>query len=314
MSRQAIADALIPGIEWKSFELGHCECPARHLHSHETSPRPCRITLDKAPTIFCFHSNCREVIDGLNKELRRECWKLEHGGEIQVEKRKLTKDEKLRMEQARRVARLKKIAQTQSASLPEKFPASTAEYFESSPRPLGEDDPEEAWRLMLFLFEPTDVLWIGRDTRDSANDGHNDEWIDFCRSRFRMAKEWQLEKECPGNFTCPSTFRPGSFSRSNGNVLVRRYLVVESDTLAKDAICSVFKFISQFCRLRAIVDTAGKSLHGWFDLPGGKIFNDLQVMLPELGCDRALFKPSQPCRLPGAWRGEKLQTLIYLDP
>jgi hypothetical protein len=39
----------------------------------------------------------------------------------------------------------------------------------------------------------------------------------------------------------------------------------------------------------------------------------LKNILPNLGCDPALFKPSQPCRLPGARRGDKTQALLYLD-
>jgi hypothetical protein len=62
------------------------------------------------------------------------------------------------------------------------------------------------------------------------------------------------------------------------------------------------------------VDTGGKSLHGWFDMPKKAIFDELETILPLLGCDPGLFKPSQPCRMPGVPRGEKYQTLIYYSP
>jgi hypothetical protein len=64
--------------------------------------------------------------------------------------------------------------------------------------------------------------------------------------------------------------------------------------------------------LRAVVDTAGKSLHAWFDYPPASIVEDLKIALPELGCDPKLFTASQPVRLPGALRDGKYQKLIYL--
>ena len=117
----------------------------------------------------------------------------------------------------------------------------------------------------------------------------------------------------PGQFTCPGVFKCGIHSRSNHNVLLRRYLVVESDVLTKDQIGGVFSWCQQFMRLRAVVDTAGKSLHGWFAAPGAEAEKELKAILPELGCDPSLFKVAQPCRRPGAARDGKTQALLYLD-
>jgi hypothetical protein len=129
-------------------------------------------------------------------------------------------------------------------------------------------------------------------------------------------------KVAPGNFTCPSTFQPGTYSRSNKNVVVRRFHVIESDCLSKEDMLAVINWCHQFMRLRAVVDTAGKSLHGWFDAVAPEVEAKLKVILPNLGresdeqektLDPALFKLAQPCRLPGARRDGKLQTLLYLD-
>jgi hypothetical protein len=65
--------------------------------------------------------------------------------------------------------------------------------------------------------------------------------------------------------------------------------------------------------LVAIVDTAGKSLHGWFRYPEHEfVVDDLKLVLPALQCDPKLFTPSQPVRLPGALRDGKYQKLVYL--
>jgi hypothetical protein len=97
--------------------------------------------------------------------------------------------------------------------------------------------------------------------------------------------------------------------------LVRRFLVVESDTLAKDQVGAVFKWLRDKVGLDlvAIVDTAGKSLHGWFRYPAHEFeVEELKLVLPALQCDPKLFTPSQPVRLPGALRDGKRQKLVYL--
>ncbi len=53
--------------------------------------------------------------------------------------------------------------------------------------------------------------------------------------------------------------------------------------------------------LQCIVDTAGKSLHAWFDAPRSKVFeNRLKAGLVAFGCDPKVFTYSQPVRVPGA--------------
>ena len=127
-------------------------------------------------------------------------------------------------------------------------------------------------------------------------------------------REWLAERSCPGHFIAPSTFRLGTYSRAAVNVLHRRFLVIESDTLGRDEIGAVFRWldVSVGLDLRAIVDTAGKSLHGWFDYPAAGVFKRLRQWLPRLGCDPAMFNPAQPCRLPGALRDGRYQKLIFI--
>jgi hypothetical protein len=170
------------------------------------------------------------------------------------------------------------------------------------------DEPvSEQWHFPVALFPDDDVVWIGRDVRDSGKESY--------RWRFRRAIDWLREDTCPGAFICPSAFQPGVFSRSDTNVAVRRFLVVESDELNRDEIGAVFTFVEHAfeMRLRAVIDTAGRSLHGWFDFPSEDVMKQLRDILPRLKCDPAMFAPSQPSRLPGAQRGEAFQRLIYFD-
>ena len=80
---------------------------------------------------------------------------------------------------------------------------------------------------------------------------------------------------------------------------------------------AIISWCRRYMRLRAIVDTAGKSLHGWFDYPGDEVIEELRVVLRVLDCDPAMLKASQPVRLPGTRRKDKnglpWQRLIWLD-
>jgi hypothetical protein len=72
------------------------------------------------------------------------------------------------------------------------------------------------------------------------------------------------------------------------------------------------------CRLcyksHCVIDTAGTSLHAWFDAPRNPVREgQLKAGLVAFGCDPKVFTSSQPVRLPGAWREGKLQRLVWLQ-
>ena len=82
----------------------------------------------------------------------------------------------------------------------------------------------------------------------------------------------------------------------------------------RDEIGAVFAWLNLRLRfnLHCIIDTAGKSLHGWFDAPqSGVLGSRLKVVLTVFGCDPKLFTFSQPVRVPGALRNGKLQRLVW---
>ncbi len=92
-------------------------------------------------------------------------------------------------------------------------------------------------------------------------------------------------------------------------------MVIESDTLGHDEVGAIFAYLRRRLRYRlhCIVDTAGKSLHAWFDAPRNKVMeNRLKAGLEVLGCDPKVFKYSQPVRVPGAFREGRLQRLVWL--
>ena len=67
-----IASQIVGVIDWQSEVSGFCRCPGEALHTHQTGKKHCRVNLDGAPTIYCFHSSCAPAVAEANRRLRRE--------------------------------------------------------------------------------------------------------------------------------------------------------------------------------------------------------------------------------------------------
>ena len=313
---QQIAEDILGSIDWHDTEGDLDRCPGEHLHTTPNKRADCKMYLDNVPTVYCLHSSCRATIDEANHNLRSAIAKAKWKA------RPPTKEEKLAMHKRRLERRkalvaelvLKRQAQVFRQRLFTDYAWSLKEVADSSPVKLPEN-PREHWRLLLALFDPRENVWIGATEDSGGRRGQN---------HFKKAADWlQFEDIPPGHYTCPAVFQPYSTSRSNDAVLYKRFLVVESDTLSKPDTLAVFRWCRQFLRLNAIVDTAGKSLHGWFDrlglAPGTTpreavaLYSQLKTHLVEFGCDPQMFIFSQPCRLPGALRDGKHQRLIWFD-
>jgi hypothetical protein len=318
-ARQQVSESVLGHLEWENQHLGYCRCPGQDLHSHQTRQRHCRVTLDQVPTIYCFHTSCSAAVESANHRLRSEVGKVERGAQVPAGQTRTVTPEEIAARRKKEAAEnLKRRSVKSMAYILDKYEMGPADFWEASPLRLL-DGPQDDWKLLLSLFPADDVIWIGA-VKDSCTNDRDEAVRARCRRFFRPVHEWLKEPQAPEQFTCASTFHPGVNSRSTENVAVRRFFVVESDILNKDEISAVINWCRSFMRLRAIIDTAGKSLHGWFDPPDGRIIDDLRLILPNLGrigaeetMDSALFKLPQPCRLPGALRHGKHQALLYLD-
>jgi hypothetical protein len=187
----------------------------------------------------------------------------------------------------------------------------TAAQIEGSSPTAPPPEPLAACQAVLRLFPAQDTLWIG-ELRESGS------WRNA--RRFRTAAEWLRSGIVPGPRIVPSSFRPGSLSRNLASMVRRRFLVIESDTLSVPEQGAVLRWCADpqggKLRLRAIIHTGGRSLHGWFDAPPAGAQSRLQWIVTEWGADPALFCPVQPVRLPG-WPREdtgRMPALIYLNP
>ena len=290
-----IAEDILGSIEWIEGSKGYCACPGRAKHTTPDARRDCRVCLDGAPTIHCVHSSCEVQRAEVNRQLRSVIGRAFPGARSSGASRPKSLDDSLRRRSA---ASLPGILDTLH------FPVDG--FADSSPEQVPQDGLAQQ-RLLLSLFRPDDVIWIG-DRYDSGSEHH--------RSHFRTAAEWGAAPLATGPLIVPNAFKPDVHARSTRNVQTLCYLVVESDELGKEEVIAVFRWLAQLLRLRAVVDAAGKSLHGWFDYPELKQLEELKVILPALKCDRKMFGTSQPCRLPGALRpdkGNKPQRLLWLD-
>jgi hypothetical protein len=298
--KRQITEAQLGAIVWTEPDRGYCNCPGMEKHTSGNGPRDCLAIVSGVPTLTCFHQNCRLDVERVNHGLRRAIAKADVQTPAYMSLP--VADQRRRAQEAKRELAAKARNWLPGILAGHNWPLEAMR--EQSPTNLPAD-PATHWRLLLGLFGPGDLVWIGRDVYQSGHQRN--------RQSFRRAEDWLKCSEAPGLFTCPSVFNLGTFSRCNQEVITRSFLVVESDTLDRDQIGAVFCWLRQYIRLRAVVDTAGKSLHGWFDFPDPELFEQLRVVLPQLGCDPAMFKASQPCRLPGALRDGNYQRILWLE-
>jgi len=302
-SATEIAEQILGRIDWMTPTEGYCDCPGQNRHSNKSSRRDCAVYLDHTPTLHCVHHSCENIITATNKKLRDAILRGKP-----AEARRITAEDKARKRERDDSERVRLRAAKALPQVLKEFAWPYQQIVASSPTSITGNEPEH-WKLLLQKFETNDVVWIG-DKFDSGRSEH--------AKHFKPAGEWLKHRAAPAPFICPVAFKNTSCARSNDNLVARRFLVVESDTLSRDAAGAVFRWLHEGCDLKlvAIVDTAGKSLHGWFEFEED-LLDDLKLVLPAFQCDPKLFTASQPVRLPGALRdgmAGKYQKLVYLSP
>ena len=330
-----IAASIVGPVDWQTEVSGFCRCPGEALHTHHNGKKDCRVNVDGAPTIYCFHSSCAPVVAASNLRLRQTLaggqWEIAlPGGQVLRSGDILQQDGTVRTKaeiergniehstfnsQHRTCGDGERMVLATIHSLAERFKPEMFELFhwpfaqivEDSPLQVHQRDAEDQFRTWLRLWPAHCHVWIG-DVFSSGKPEH--------KTHFRPVSDWYQIGPAMGNYTCGSSFKPGSYQRSNANCNGTRFLVIESDTLAKDEVGAVFAYLQRrlHYQLHCIVDTAGKSLHAWFDAPRDRVREArLKAGLVAFGCDPKVFTYSQPVRVPGAWRDGKLQRLAWLE-
>lgn len=97
----------------------------------------------------------------------------------------------------------------------------------------------------------------------------------------------------------------------------RRFLVIEGDGTSKDQQAAVLIHLSERAPLTLVVDSGGKSLHGWFFV-AGKSDEQLAPFFRRactLGADKGLWTRSQFARMPGGLRENgNRQNILFFNP
>jgi hypothetical protein len=301
---QEIVQRYLPDVEWTGATQGRCTCPGKHKHTSKSHRNDCWVFINGTPTVTCLHESCKDEVAGVNDKIRT-AWGL-YQPEI---------DPKLLAEAKAKAAARHALEEKARNSLPEilkQYKWNTFSIWTDKNGRSGEFGLVGACdKFLEILFSPEEILWCG-DPADTGQERH--------QSNFKTQKEWRNDlRKCwtVGRYTCASTFKPGTYSRANVNVAETKYLIVEGDHVLgktpetdaeklsnKNACGAIFNWLRMGAglRLRAVVDSGNKSLHGWFDMPTAEKLEELRVVLPAMGCDRAMFKPTQPARLAGLIR------------
>ena len=110
--------------------------------------------------------------------------------------------------------------------------------------------------------------------------------------------------------------------RSLANTGPREFMVIESDSVSKAEQARILSHLATLLPLTLVVDSGGKSLHGWYacrDVPEAhlRLFMDYAA---RLGADPHTWPRCQWVRMPGGTRygaeafDTRRQCLLYFDP
>ena len=62
MDPRHVAVRLLGAIDWQTEVSGYCRCPGEAFHTSANGKKDCRVNVDGAPTIFCFHASCSPAV------------------------------------------------------------------------------------------------------------------------------------------------------------------------------------------------------------------------------------------------------------
>ena len=175
------AAALLGKIDWQSEVSGFCRCPGESLHTHPTGKKDCRVSVDGAPTIYCFHSSCEAAVANANKRLRSTLaggqWEivlpggkiLRNGDVLQPSGTVLPREviraratgSGLNLLEQMDLESLRVLALRFKPELFEKFRWPFEQIISDSPLLVANRDADEQFRTWLRLWPAHCHVWIG---------------------------------------------------------------------------------------------------------------------------------------------------------
>lgn len=238
-------------IEQWTATYGVCRCPLDHPKA--------RVYVDGLPFLWCVHGEggrCWTAVAELNRELRERC------EDLPEDLLATLKPKQKRDPFAQHLRYLRAAAKNRL--LPTLAPVPVEEWLSRSPVPIP-SNPEEHWHLLLrALYPPGDsdyssYIWCG-DVYDTGRAEHAIYFHDRSRWLALSGPFGQQVSTCLFDYHVMD--RP---SRCAAYVQRKLFTVYESDTLPADKFGGVIERLQKVGRLRAIIDTGGRSIHSWFD-------------------------------------------------
>lgn len=189
---------------------------------------------------------------------------------------------------------------------------SVADLWEDSPIRLDGDQPQTQ-AILPILFPGNPLLCVG-----SKFDFFTDELSVFAD------KAHTLEQIVPSPMLSKyGTTKDGKRSQHTLEATgARRFIIVEGDKIdgvpiPKDTQAAILRHLAERAPLALVVDSGGKSLHGWFfcqDADESKL-RRLFAYAVSLGADAGLWTRSQFARMPDGTRDNgKRQSIVYFNP
>jgi len=261
------------------------------------------VTSAGAAMVFCHHSSCTERLQKLNAQIRAEQWRAWFADELEEEPPRMSKEE---IEQ-RREARAKADEARREAHEVTARPFSLEELIRLSPFPVADLKPDEMLQRHLSLFPPQDLVWLGETPYQSRSS--------VC---YKTAKQFQSALPKWAVYLTGSSYKSASGGRRTDNLDKRRFCIFENDRIGKERTAALFRHAEgRGLKLAAVVDSGGKSAHGWV-VEDGETDGWREYFQACGFCSRAM-RATQPVRLAGAARQFKddrkptLQRLLYLN-
>lgn len=276
------------------------ECPGYKSHTSPSGEYDSVIFVDSPrPVAYCFHDSCRQKIKSLNKQLWIASANAQNPGLSPSFCKEQQSSPKVPENELKK--RLALEALKWARAIPHDYAWTEYDAMDASPTRFETSDfPDNHLELHLQLFKGkgSGEIWLGK----IYDSGKVQKRVNFKPLHGWVDEVINSNKKIPlYPHTSPCLFKPGSFSRCKDNVLSMPFLVIEHDKIAPTTQLAFYRFIRQEfgLRLRALIDTAGKSIHAWWDYPSKEMIEQLTPILSAWGFDLSVTKPSQPVRVAG---------------
>jgi hypothetical protein len=322
-----VAEEVLGQIHWLDESTGYGECPGKNTHTTPDGPKDCRIHIDGSSTVHCLHSSCSSEVADASRRLRDAMNAYPVRSVSATPPAPTTNSPHIK-------GREHELGKLASEALPIilKDYACNIEGLSAQSRRFREFPPIDPLSYLTLLQKVCGkeaVIWIG-DKYDSGSPNHAKHWQSIAQWKEQIGDNL-------GPYVCASKFKPGTFTRSNDQIAKRVFFVVECDAIdetvakkhaAKEALTdddrrrnkqlsvAILLWLRNAVglKLRAVVDSGNKSIHGHFEMPPDEVRQELEAILPALKCDPAAWRPSQPVRMPGyTSESGRAQRLIYVD-